>query len=104
LEPELRSVYSTLNSGEEGRRPLMLPQHRGYPRSEAPAELVAEAVRAYLTDPNYLKTVAPNTAAAIRSLVNSHPELSKLIQFNTLGGAAGLGGALGDTADGNSGR
>jgi len=104
LEPEFERVYSTLNSGQEGRQPPLLPKDRGYRKSDAPSELVAEAVRAYLTDPNYFKTVAPNAAAAIRSLVNSHPELSKLIQFNSLSGAAILGGALGDPADGNSGR
>jgi hypothetical protein len=99
LEPELERVYSTLNSGQEGRQPPLLPKDRGYRKSDAPSELVAEAVRAYLTDPNYFKTVAPNAAAAIRSLVNSHPELSKLIQFNALGGAAVLG-----APDGNSGQ
>jgi len=36
---------------------------------------------------------APRTAAAIRAMVNSHPTLSKLIQFNALGGLAVLGGA-----------
>ena len=52
-----------------------------------------EAIRAYMTDPNYLKTVAPKTAARIREFVNSHPTLSKNIQFNSLAGpiASGIG-------------
>jgi hypothetical protein len=60
---------------------------------------VAEFIRAYLTNPPYAKDVAPNAAAKLRAIVNSHPELSKLIQFNTLGGLAVLGGAMGDTDD-----
>ena len=51
---------------------------------------MAEAIRAYLADPNYLKTVAPKTAAAIREAVNSHPILSKIIQFNTMVGPAAM--------------
>jgi hypothetical protein len=60
-----------------------------------PKELMGEAIRAYLTDPNYIKTVAPRTAAAIRAAVNAHPELSKIIQFNAVVGipAAGAVGA-----------
>jgi hypothetical protein len=99
LERELKPVYSTLNTGREGRQPPFLPQNRGYSDSEAPFELVAEFIRAYLTNPNYAKTVAPNAAAKLRALVNSHPQLSKLIQFNTLGGLAVLGGELADPDD-----
>jgi hypothetical protein len=84
-------VYSTINSGQEGLRPPKLPQDFGYPRKEVTYELVADAIHAYLTNPNYFKTVAPRAAAAIRALVNSHPQLSKLIQFNSLGGLAVLG-------------
>jgi hypothetical protein len=51
---------------------------------------MAEAIRAYMVDPNYLKTVAPKVAAAIREAVNSHPTLSKIIQFNSLAAMMGL--------------
>jgi hypothetical protein len=64
----------------------------GYAKADAPAEYMAEAVRAYLADPNYIKTVAPKTAAAIRAAVNAHPTLSKIIQFNTIGELATLNG------------
>lgn len=57
-----------------------------------PREYIAEASRAYMVDPNWLKTVAPKTAARIREYVNSHPELSKIIQFNSLA-AASIGGS-----------
>ncbi len=55
-------------------------------------ELVAEGLRAYMTDPNYFKTVAPKTAVKIRKAVNESPLLKKVIQFNSLG-AFGLIGA-----------
>ena len=97
LERELENVYSTLNTGTEHANPRTLPRDHGYSQDEAPYEYVAEAMRAYLANPNYFKTVAPRAAAAIRALVNSHPQLSKLIQFNSIGGLAALGGALGAT-------
>jgi hypothetical protein len=53
---------------------------------------MAEAIRAYLADPNYIKTVAPKTAAAIREAVNSNPRLSKILQFNTIAGLAAKNG------------
>jgi hypothetical protein len=83
LEEELKRVS----------RDLQAPNGNDSPRSRI--EMVAEAVRAYLVSPAYLKTVAPKLAAAIREAVNSHPELSRSIQFNALtaGAAFGLGGA-----------
>lgn len=39
-------------------------------------EYFAEALRAYMTDPNF--------AAAVRAAVNSHPRLRRVIQFNSL--------------------
>jgi hypothetical protein len=104
LESELEPVYSTLNSGVEGREPLLLPKDRGYSEHESPYELVAEGMRAYLTNPNYFKEVAPKSAAAFRAFFNSHPQLSKWIQFNGLGGLAVLGGANGSIPDDKSGR
>jgi hypothetical protein len=47
-------------------------------------ELMAEAIRAYLADPNYIKTVAPELAGAIRDAVNSNRILAPVIQFNNL--------------------
>jgi hypothetical protein len=99
LHAELARVYSTLNEGKEGLRPPKRPQDYGYPDDEAPYERIAEGFRAYLTDPNYFKEVAPKSAAAFRALVNSHPWLSKLIQLNSLGGLAVLGGAKGTPDD-----
>ena len=84
LNTELRQVYDTLNTGRERTRHLTGPQHLGYRGDDVPRELMAEAIRGYMADPNYLKSVAPKTAARIREFVNSHPTLSKTIQFNAL--------------------
>lgn len=89
LNTELRGVYNTLGTGRERSTNLMGPQHLGYGGDEIPRELMAEALRAYMADPNYLKTVAPKTAAAIRKAVNAHPTLSKIVQFNAAMGALG---------------
>jgi hypothetical protein len=99
LEPQAEHVYSTVNTGREGLRRPKLPQDFGYPDSEAPYELAAEVFRSYLSNPNYLKTVAPDLAAWARSLVNSHPQLSRFIQFNGLGGLGVLGAAAGDAEE-----
>jgi hypothetical protein len=84
LEDELRRVYHELNSPSkyDPANPFT-PQHRGYSDAWAPREYMAEAVRAYLTRPNYLKTVAPETAAAIRAAVNANRQLNRIIQFNS---------------------
>ena len=60
----------------------------GYGQADVPRELMAEAIRSYMADPNYLKTIAPKTAARIREFVNANPRLSKTIQFNSLAGGA----------------
>jgi hypothetical protein len=67
ITTELKQVYNTLNTGREGTRNLTGPQHLGYSEGAADRELMAEAVRGDLTDPNHLKTVAPKTAARIRA-------------------------------------
>jgi hypothetical protein len=92
LNAELRQLYNTGFTGREQTRHLTGPQHLGYGKDDVPKELMAEAIRFYLSDPNYLKTVAPKTAASIREAVNSHPTLSKIIQFNALAALMGLGG------------
>ena len=63
---------------------------------------MAEAFRAYITNPNFMKTVAPKTAATIQHWVNSHPHVSKIVQFNSVAaplaatGAAVASGAAGE--------
>ena len=118
LNTELRSVYNDLNNPDlalaRKRNPNIDPNATGSPpklRNHGPEmlgyrgdavqrELVAEALRAYMGDPNYLKTVAPKTAVTVRAAINSNPRLARTIQFN-----AGPAGPLGvglfddDTSD-----
>lgn len=58
------------------------PELHGVRGSDIRAELMAEAMRAYMQNPNYIKTVAPNVARRICEAVNTHPELRKIIVFN----------------------
>jgi hypothetical protein len=87
LNNELRQIYNTLYSGQERTRNLTGPQHLGYGPDLVPRELMAEAIRAYMTNPNYLKTVARHTAARIREYANNNPRINHTIQFNSGGGA-----------------
>ena len=82
------------------------PEQMGYKKGiEADRELMAEAIRAYMANPNYMKTVAPKTAARIRAYVNEHKDLKHIIQFNsvvgTAGGATGAGAAFGSGGNGS---
>lgn len=94
ISDELSQVYHALNTGEESKARLFGPTRRGYKGDEIQRELMAEAIRAYLTNPNYFKTVAPKTAAAIRASVNLNPAFARKIQFNSFLGAGLAGGAL----------
>ena len=101
LEPEMLEEanrnYSTLATGDEYRKTLVLPPSRGgYTGAKIEHELIAEAFRAALTNPNYMKTVAPKIYATLRKWVKSKPELAKLIQLNSLGATA-VAAALGTT-------
>ncbi len=58
------------------------PEEWGCFGAEERAEMMAEAIRAYLENPNYIKTAAPKVARRIREAVNTHPVLSPIIQFN----------------------
>jgi hypothetical protein len=106
LSKELARVYEDLNTAgwfKPGRG--MTPKGQGYAENQTDAELMAEAVRAYMRDPNYLKTVAPNTAKRIREYVNANPNLNNTIQFNSLAPAAGarlLGAGLFANDDGTN--
>jgi hypothetical protein len=105
---EMEQVYHRLSTnktpepGWESKYGLKTPEAFGYHGEKANKELAAESIRAYMTDPNYIKTVAPRAAALIRKHFNDHPYLSKFIQFNTaalaLLGSSGLyssGGMVG---------
>jgi hypothetical protein len=86
LNTERRQLYNTLNTGQERSNRLTGPQHLGYRGDDIQRELMAEAIRASMINPNYIKTVAPRPAARIRASVNGNPRLNGTIQFNN-GGA-----------------
>ncbi|MGI6854463.1 hypothetical protein [Mesorhizobium sp. 1B3] len=76
------------------------PEKLGYkPGPEADAELAAELGRAYLADPNYVKTVAPKAAKWWRERVNTHPLFKDIIQFNSLAAALAPVGLMGYLAE-----
>jgi hypothetical protein len=52
LSPELDRVFSALNTGSWRERGLVGPADWGYDEEAAPRELMAEAIRAYMLDPN----------------------------------------------------
>ncbi len=92
LNDELRIIYNDLNNPQSYGK-LFDPENAGYrSKDKVGRELVGEAFRAYGQNANYIKTVAPKTAARIREYVNSNPNLKNIIQFNTLA-AGGVGTA-----------
>jgi hypothetical protein len=97
INDELRYVYNDCNNPELNKarqfNPDVDPSDRTAYRdfgpernscfgADARSELMAEAIRAYMKNPNYLKSVAPNVAARIRAAVNPNPNLNRMIQFN----------------------
>jgi hypothetical protein len=87
LNGQLRRVYNDLNNPQSYGKPFGPEQH-GYGKSGVPRELWAEAVRAYMSDPNYLKSVAPDVAERVRAYVNRNPRINRVVQFNS--GSPGL--------------
>jgi len=93
---ELAHVYDALNN--RLKAPDLLspskpkyqhtPRADGYPEKDWLDEQWAEAFRYYMLDPNGFKTIAPNAAAIIRKVVNPHPVVGKVVQFNSAAGAA----------------
>ena len=104
MPSELKTIYNDLNNSQlaaaRAKNPNVdpadvhwgtgvTPQTVGYSKADAPAELMADALRAYLTNPNYIKTVAPKTAAALREAINTNPRLNKFIHLNSIAGVGG---------------
>ena len=94
-EPRAKKIYHDLRTGNVAEtRPSRItsPETDGYKLSDRPGELSAEFIRAYLTNPNYVKSIAPGLAKELRALINADPGLSKYIQFNALAPTV-IGGA-----------
>lgn len=104
LQLQLERIYSDLNNAPGSQATIKSPLDRGYSPTEEARELWAEAIRAYMWDPNYIKTVAPDVAFLIRHHVNKNPSLRKTIQFNAApllvgGSGAALGLAVAGQGD-----
>jgi hypothetical protein len=84
---QLRMVYGRVRKGVPGEWFTRQPESYQYTPEQVPKELMADGLRAYIRNPNFFKRVAPDAARMIRELVNEHPVLSKVIQFNSLAGA-----------------
>lgn len=93
-EKAAREVYSDLATGQPQIIPSKRtgPEQHGYRKNEIAPELIAEAIRAYMQDPNYLKSVSPALAKEVRKL-NDVKGLRDIIQFNTPLAGLGLGAA-----------
>lgn len=97
LKKELAQIYSDLNSSAYVPKSKIgaTPATFGYKGADVDRELIAEALRAYMTDPNYIKSVAPKTAARLREYVNTNPNLNRHIMLNSMLGAPAGAGLLG---------
>ena len=105
-QPRLNKIYHDLRTGNVAEtRPSRMasPEADGYKLSDRPGELSAEFIRAYLTNPNYVKSIAPAAAKMLRDLINSDPGLSKYIQFNALAPTV-IGGATAASAASSDGE
>jgi hypothetical protein len=92
LRDDVDEIYHQMATGAEsemGRRAG--PLSFGYPQSKVDSELVAEGFRAYMQNPVALKSLSPEFAKAMRDAVNSHPVISKYLQFNEVKGGGGSG-------------
>lgn len=87
-------AYHHLNTGKAHRENQKLygPVDRDPDEKYPVEEIFAEAMRAYLTDPNAFKTLYPAMGEFVRKVVNRNPDLRKVIQFNSAAGAAALTG------------
>lgn len=92
LQSQLQRIYRDLNNPIDGEVKIRTPKDRGYDPIDEDRELWAEAIRAYMYDPNYIKTVAPDVAFMIRDHVNRNSSLRKTIQFNAIPTIVGVGG------------
>jgi DNA-binding CsgD family transcriptional regulator len=92
VNDQLLRIYRDLNNAPGAEAKIGRPLDRGYQQAEEARELWAEAIRAYMWDPNYIKTVAPDVAFMIRHHVNRNSSLRKTIQFNAIPTIVGVGG------------
>lgn len=99
VQAELRHIYDFLNNRQGQSVAPRAAKHQHTPAVDKYApdkhrdEMWAEAIRLYMIDPNTIKTIAPNVAAKIRAHFNGREGFKNIVQFNSLLGATGAGGA-----------
>jgi hypothetical protein len=98
----LARVYDDLNN-RAGPSPFEAPRSAGkqatpktdgYKPADHDAERMAEALRAYITNPAYIKTLEPGLAAKLRKSVNENPNLKHIITLNSAAGGGLLGAGI----------
>lgn len=80
--PQVRSELVSLYRGHIPYSPESLTYDR---------ELFANALSAYLRNPRWINEQAPATAAYLRSVVNTHPFLSRILGLNSMAPVGLLG-------------
>lgn len=93
VQTALKRNFSTGADGVVKDTKLTLPQHQGYTSSQAEEEMIAEGLRAYLTNPSYLKSTYPELAKRLREMVNTAPAMAGRLVLNAAPPLA-VGGAL----------
>lgn len=79
---DAKQLYSHLLEGRKRPSKWTGPREIGYKPQEVTSELVAEAARAYMGNPNAMKTHYPKLAEYLRLRFNGQTETNHLIQFN----------------------
>lgn len=92
IKKELLSNYEQSNpvgNFKPGRGAT--PETFGYSGPEVDSELIAEAFRHYINDPNSMKSKFPKTAARLREYINTNQNLNEYLHLNSLAPVAPLG-------------
>ena len=96
--PDFTRLYKEMNAPMTGR-PIdarVSPETYGYTRAvDIDNEYWAEALRAYLQNPNYIKSRSPQLAKQLREMVEKSPVFRRVLQLNSAAPAAVGAGLLG---------
>jgi hypothetical protein len=82
IKKDLLKIFNDFNNplygqGKVRSKDILPPEHEwmgGYSKKKAPRELLAEAIRTYMVDPNYIKSAAPKAQKQTQTEISSSPE------------------------------
>jgi hypothetical protein len=106
IQAEMRQVFHESNAplfdddatipyrADNGPFGNISPENHGYASNHNTHELFAEFFAAATRDPNYVKSVAPKAYEWMAKVFDEHPELRKVVQFNSPAAAGGLAAYL----------